>query len=32
MSDLQTPFYLIDLAKLRVNMERIATLRERSGA
>ena len=23
MSDLQTPYYLIDLAKLRVNMERI---------
>ncbi|WJS84414.1 carboxynorspermidine decarboxylase [Paracoccus sp. TOH] len=32
MSDLQTPYYLIDLAKLRVNMERIRSLRERSGA
>ncbi len=32
MSDLQTPYYLIDLAKLRVNMERIQHLRERSGA
>ena len=32
MSDLQTPYYLIDLAKLRVNMERIQYLRERSGA
>ena len=32
MSDLQTPYYLIDLARLRVNMERIQHLRERSGA
>ena len=32
MSDLQTPHYLIDLAKLRVNMERIQYLREQSGA
>ena len=32
MSDLQTPYYLIDLAKLRVNMERIQYLREASGA
>ena len=28
----RTPFYLIDLARLRINMERIATLREASGA
>lgn len=32
MSDLPTPFYLIDLAKLRINMERIAYLRQHSGA
>ncbi|MTH66274.1 carboxynorspermidine decarboxylase [Paracoccus shanxieyensis] len=31
MSDLQTPYYLIDLAKLRVNMQRIQSLREQSG-
>ena len=31
MADPQTPYYLIDLAKLRVNMERIQYLRERSG-
>ena len=32
MPDLQTPHYLIDLARLRVNMERIQTLRQQSGA
>ena len=32
MTDLQTPHYLIDLARLRRNMERIAHLREASGA
>ncbi|TWI29874.1 carboxynorspermidine decarboxylase [Paracoccus sulfuroxidans] len=32
MAGLQTPYYLIDLAKLRGNMEKIARLRERSGA
>ncbi|MBC9246549.1 carboxynorspermidine decarboxylase [Paracoccus sp. 11-3] len=32
MSELQTPFYLIDIAKLRGNMEKVAYLRERSGA
>ena len=32
MTDLQTPDYLIDLARLRRNMERIAHLREASGA
>ena len=32
MSELQTPFYLIDMAKLRGNMEKVAYLRERSGA
>ncbi|AGT09893.1 carboxynorspermidine decarboxylase [Paracoccus aminophilus] len=32
MTDLQTPYYLIDLAKLRRNMEKIAHLREASGA
>ncbi|WP_312529509.1 carboxynorspermidine decarboxylase [Paracoccus sp. (in: a-proteobacteria)] len=32
MAELQTPYYLIDLAKLRQNMEKIALLREASGA
>ena len=32
MTDLQTPFYLIDKAALRRNMEKVAWLRERSGA
>ncbi|MDP0927951.1 carboxynorspermidine decarboxylase [Paracoccus onubensis] len=32
MSELQTPYYLIDKARLRGNMEKIALLRERSGA
>lgn len=32
MTDLQTPFYLIDKAALRQNMERVAELREASGA
>ena len=32
MSDLQTPFYLIDKTLLRGNMEKVARLRERSGA
>ncbi|MDO5705779.1 MAG: carboxynorspermidine decarboxylase [Paracoccus sp. (in: a-proteobacteria)] len=32
MSDLQTPYYLIDKARLRRNMELIAQLREASGA
>lgn len=31
-TDLQTPYYLIDLAKLRVNMARIERLRTLSGA
>ena len=29
---IQTPYYLIDKSKLRANMEKIATLREQSGA
>ena len=29
---LQTPFYLIDMAALRANMEKVAHLRQRSGA
>lgn len=32
MTDLQTPFYLIDKSLLRANMEKVASLRERSGA
>lgn len=32
MTQPQTPFYLIDKARLRGNMEKIARLRERSGA
>lgn len=32
MSGIQTPYYLIDLAHLRRNMEKIAQLREASGA
>ncbi len=32
MNSLQTPYYLIDLALLRQNMEKIAQLREASGA
>ncbi len=32
MADLQTPYYLIDKARLRANMEKVAWLRERSGA
>jgi carboxynorspermidine decarboxylase len=32
MADLQTPYYLIDKARLRANMEKVAYLRERSGA
>ncbi|MDO5528011.1 MAG: carboxynorspermidine decarboxylase [Paracoccus sp. (in: a-proteobacteria)] len=32
MTDLPTPFYLIDAEKLRANMEKIAYLREASGA
>ena len=32
MTDLQTPYYLIDKAALRRNMEKVAWLRERSGA
>lgn len=32
MSELQTPYYLIDKARLRSNMEKVARLRERSGA
>ncbi|SNT68685.1 carboxynorspermidine decarboxylase [Paracoccus seriniphilus] len=32
MTQLQTPYYLIDKARLRGNMEKIARLRERSGA
>jgi carboxynorspermidine decarboxylase len=32
MTQLQTPFYLIDKAKLRGNMEKVAYLRDRSGA
>ncbi|MDO5657513.1 MAG: carboxynorspermidine decarboxylase [Paracoccus sp. (in: a-proteobacteria)] len=32
MTELQTPYYLIDAAKLRANMEKIAWLREASGA
>ena len=32
MADLQTPFYLIDKARLQRNMEQIARLREASGA
>ena len=32
MTDLQTPYYLIDKARLRRNMEAIAHLREASGA
>ena len=32
MSDLQTPFYLIDAARLRANMEKVAWLRRESGA
>ena len=31
MTDLPTPYYLIDKAVLRGNMEKIARLRERSG-
>ena len=31
MSEPQTPFYLIDRAKLQVNMDKMARLRERSG-
>lgn len=32
MSDLQTPFYLIDQTRLQRNMDRIQRLRDRSGA
>ncbi|MBU2956317.1 carboxynorspermidine decarboxylase [Paracoccus sp. 1_MG-2023] len=32
MTQPQTPYYLIDMAKLRANMEKVAYLRERSGA
>ena len=32
MTELQTPYYLIDKARLRVNLEKIQRLRERSGA
>lgn len=32
MTSLQTPYYLIDKGRLRGNMEKIARLRERSGA
>ena len=32
MTDLQTPYYLIDMAALRRNMDRIAWLRRESGA
>ena len=32
MTEMQTPYYLIDKAKLRGNMEKVARLRERSGA
>lgn len=32
MTELQTPYYLIDKARLRSNMEKIQRLRERSGA
>ncbi|MFV0387034.1 carboxynorspermidine decarboxylase [Paracoccus sp. (in: a-proteobacteria)] len=32
MAELQTPFYLIDKASLRANMDKISRLRERSGA
>ncbi|AUH32914.1 carboxynorspermidine decarboxylase [Paracoccus tegillarcae] len=32
MAELQTPYYLIDKARLRANMEKIAWLREHSGA
>lgn len=32
MTQLSTPYYLIDKAKLLKNMEKVATLRERSGA
>lgn len=32
MTKLQTPYYLIDKARLRSNLEKIAQLRERSGA
>ena len=32
MTQLQTPFYLIDMAALRGNMEKVARLREASGA
>lgn len=32
MAELQTPYYLIDKARLRGNMEKVARLRERSGA
>ncbi|MBM3605803.1 MAG: carboxynorspermidine decarboxylase, partial [Alphaproteobacteria bacterium] len=32
MTPLQTPHYLIDMARLRANMEKVAWLREASGA
>lgn len=32
MTEPQTPFYLIDRAKLQANMDKMARLRERSGA
>ena len=32
MAGLQTPFYLIDMASLRRNMEKVTRLREASGA
>ena len=32
MAGLQTPFYLIDTSALRRNMEKVAQLREASGA